>query len=172
MRHRAASPPPRCGIIVNEIEAISGRKNVGGVIPRTRGRGKNPLDARAAFAKRNKFIIEHSPPPPLPSPRPRSIRVCRSRKLNLPGRQDTSLFSGGFRRLFAKLLLRNWDEGGVRATRRNEFTFFSRPPFSFPRKELEHILPGKAHFFRSGGYCETVRGKCGGELNLYGSLGN
>jgi len=62
------------------------------------------------------------------------------RKLNLPVRQDTSLFSSGFRRLFAKLLLRNWDEGGVRATKRNEFMFFSQPPFSFPRKELEHTL--------------------------------
>jgi len=64
----------------------------------------------------------------------------RCRKLNLPVRQDISLFSSDFRRLFAKLLLRNWDEGGVRATKRNEFTFFSQPPFSFPRKELEHTL--------------------------------
>lgn len=63
------------------------------------------------------------------------------RKFNLPGRQDTRLFSSGFRRLFAKLLLRNWDEGGVRATERNEFTFFSQPPFSFPRKVPERILP-------------------------------
>lgn len=66
--------------------------------------------------------------------------MCRCRKLNLLGRQGASLFSSGFRRLFAKLLLRNWDEGGgVRAYRRNEFTFLSPqpPPFSFPRKEPE-----------------------------------
>jgi len=83
------------------------------------------------------------------------VHPMRCHKLNLPVRQDTSLFSSGFRRLFAKLLLRNWDEGGVRATKRNEFTFFSRPPFSFPRKKLEHI-PSKAHFFHKTGYRETI----------------
>lgn len=66
--------------------------------------------------------------------------MCRCRKLNLLGRQGASLFTSGFRRLFAKLLLRNWGEGGVRAYRRNEFTFLSQlpsPPFTFPRKEPE-----------------------------------
>lgn len=66
------------------------------------------------------------------------MRWCR--KLNLPGRQDASLFNSGFRRLFAKLLLRNWDEGGVRAWQRKEFKFLSQLPFSFPRKEPEYIL--------------------------------
>lgn len=74
-----------------------------------------------------------------------------------PKRQDASLFSSGFRRLFAKLLLRNWDEGGVRATERNEFTFFSQLPFRFPRKKLEHILLAlHVSFTRYCGNCETI----------------
>lgn len=79
---------------------------------------------------------------------------CR-RKLNLLGRQGASLFSSGFRRLFAKLLLRNWGEGGVfEPGGETSSRFLSRPPFSFPRKEPKYIfppacdfLPGELYFF-------------------------
>lgn len=67
--------------------------------------------------------------------------MCRCRKLNLLGRQGASLFTSGFRRLFAKLLLRNWGEGGVSSLpKKRVHVSFPPPlptPFTFPRKEPE-----------------------------------